>query len=152
VAKRLATAKTPIDSLFPIADAVRRKYPNLEMDANISTKPTDVIDVQPGVGSSIVIVVRADRIAPSDENAPVKVQKRNGRVFTGPTMALNIFVSDDTDEIFCKVDRRDYERLGRPILEEGGAGKALWAIKGDVPRDFRMIRVKQIKYLGRIDE
>lgn len=152
VAKRLIGAKTPIDSLFPIADAVKRKYPSLVLDAGIDTTPTDVIEVQPGCKGEVVVIVRVDRIQPSDENAPVKAAKRGGRLLSGPSMALNIFASDDTDEVLCRVDRFKYDRLARPIVEEGGAGKALWALKGTVPRDFRMVSINQIKYLGRIDE
>jgi hypothetical protein len=50
------------------------------------------------------------------------------------------------------VDRFSYEKIGKKIFEQGGAGKSLWAFKGVVPKDFRMMRVEQARYLGRIDE
>jgi DNA polymerase III alpha subunit len=152
VAKRLSGAKTPIDSLFPIADAVNRKYPDLDRDANIVTKPTPVAEVQAGLIGTVLVIVRIDSMNPSDENTLTKVQKRGGRTVSGPHMSLNVFASDDTGEMLCRVDRHDFERIGKPVWEEGGAGKALWAFKGTVPRSFRMLSVKQIKYLGRIDE
>jgi hypothetical protein len=59
-----------------------------------------------------------------------------------------MFFADDTDEVFCKVDRFNFERLGRKILEQGRAGRSIYAIKGTVPHDFRMIKVNQVRYLG----
>ena len=64
---------------------------------------------------------------------------------------LNSFFADDTDEIFCKVDRFNYERMGRKIVEEGKTGKSLYAIKGTVPPNFRMIQVKAVRYLGEME-
>jgi hypothetical protein len=102
------------------------------------------------------------KIAPKDENEPVNVLKRIQRaaqrgqktdgILTGPLAALNLFVNDDTDEIFAKVNRFNFEAMGRQIIERGKPGKAIYAIKGDVPADFRMINIKQIRYLCDIDD
>ena len=74
----------------------------------------------------------AKTIAPLDENEPQRVLKRGGRTYTGPTKALNLFVMDDTDEIFAKVGRYQFEFMGKEVAERGRAGKALYAIKGTV--------------------
>lgn len=148
--KQLQQAKTEIDSLFPIADAVRRLHPDLAA-INIFTEPTPVVRVQPGLSGDVVILALVKRIAPRDENDSIKVTKRGYKV-QGPAQALNLFLADDTDEIFCKVDRFNFERLGRKIMEEGRSGKSLYAIKGQVPSDFRMIKVKAVRYLGEIDK
>jgi hypothetical protein len=42
--------------------------------------------------------------------------------------------------------------MGRPIIETGRAGKALYAIKGSVPDNFRMIWVERVKFLGFLDD
>jgi DNA polymerase-3 subunit alpha len=151
IEKKLSGAKTPIDSLVPIDDAFRRKYPTLE-DANIVTTPTKIKEVQPGISGDIVIIAVPTKIMPTDENAPVKVAKRNGRVLKGQTMSLNMFVKDDTDEMFVKIPREQYERLGIPVAERGEVDVGLYAIKGYCPGHFRMLWVKNIRYLGRIDE
>lgn len=151
LAQRLEKAKTKIDSLYPVRDSISRLHPDLNESGFVST-PTPLKDVQVGIDGMVTVFVVANRIVPSDENAPVKVARRNGkRILGANTMALNVFASDDTDEIFCKVDRRDYERLGKQIMNEGGAGKALWGIKGTVPKTFRMISIKSIKFLGRME-
>jgi DNA polymerase III alpha subunit len=161
--KRIENGKTPIDSLYPIADAINRLVPDLRA-INIITKPTRVKDVQCGIRHRVVILAVVKKIAPKDENETINVLKRQQRaqargmvakndgVLAGPSQALNIFFNDDSDEIFCKVDRFDFERIGRPIIERGLVGKALYAIKGTVPEDFRMINVEMVKFLGTIDE
>lgn len=148
--KQLQQAKTEIDSLFPIADAIKRLHPDLSA-INILSQPTAVAEVQPGVKGDVLILARVNKIAPKDENENVNVMKR-GYAVKGPTQSLNLFFADDSGEIYAKVDRFNYERLGKPIVEGGRAGKSLYAIKGWVPQDFRMIKIKQVKYLGELDK
>lgn len=148
---RLISAKTKIDSLTPISDAIKRLCPDI-LSAGIKTLPTPLSEVKPGIKSAVVLGV-VTLLDTTDENAPVKVTKRKGKVFKGPTIALNMFLRDDEDELFCKVDRFDFkEGLGPKIFDRGGVNKSLWAFKGEVPDDFRMLKVKQAKYLGRIDD
>lgn len=147
VTKRLAQAKTEIDTLFPVRDRVAQLHPDLAA-INIVTKPTMIIHAQPGLTGDIIIIGVAKKIAPRDENEAVNVAKRGGRVLSGPTQSLNLFLLDDTDEVFCKIDRFHFERMGRAVVERGRVGKAIYAIKGEIPRDFRMIKVRAIRYLG----
>jgi len=151
LAKKLINAKTAIDSLYPVTDAVKRLHPDLQA-IGIRSTPTPIKDVQMGYLGDVMVIAVATKIAPKDENETINVVKRGGRLLEGPTAALNLFVRDDSDEIFCKVDRYDYEQMGRPITETGRAGKSLYAIKGRVPRSFRMISISQVKYLGEIED
>lgn len=156
LAKKLANATTQIDTLFPIRAAVSRAVPDLNA-ANILSEPKPIAKVQPGVRGEVLVIGVARKIAPLDENEQVRVAKREQRSkrpgtgkLTGKTRALNLFIKDDTDEIFCKVNRRDFDRLGADVVNRGKPGKALYAIKGTVPPDFRMIKITRIKYLGDI--
>lgn len=150
--KMLENPKTKIDSLFPVKDALRRLMPDGPQAANIISKPRPVISVQTN-GSKYEVMVFAivENIKPKDENEEINVAKRGGKRLTGPTNALNLRLADDTDVIFAKVGRYDYERIGREIVERGKAGKAIYAVKGEVPPDFRMISVKNIRYIGDVD-
>ena len=58
---------------------------------------------------------------------------------------------DDSDEVFAKVSRFNFDDVGRPIVERGKTGKALYAIKGIVPKGFRMIDVRAVRYLGDLE-
>jgi DNA polymerase III alpha subunit len=146
VQKRLLNARTEIDSLFPVSETVKRLYPDLRT-AFIFTAPTPVINVQCGIDGEILIIAAVQRIVPRDENEEINIAKRKGRRIIGSTAYLNLFFSDDTDEIFCKVDRFNFERLGRQIIDRGRHKKAIYAIKGTVPRGFRMISVLAVRYL-----
>lgn len=148
--KKLSKVRTPIDSIFPVNDAVAAMYPDLTK-INIFTEPTPIRDVQCGVRGDVVIIAVAAKIAPKDENEAVNVAKRGYKLTRGPTQSLNLFMKDDTDEIFCKISRYDYEEIGKAVYEQGRVGKSIYAIKGNCPPDFRMIRVKAIKYLGEMD-
>jgi hypothetical protein len=150
VAKRLAQAKTEIDTLFPVRDRVSKLHPDLKT-INIVSRPTPIIHAQCGVWGEVMIIGVAKKIAPRDENEAVNVAKRGGRMLSGPTSSLNLFILDDTDEIFCKIDRFKFEKLGREVVERGRAGKAIYAVKGTIPPEFRMIKVTAIKYLGDMD-
>lgn len=150
LSKRLREAKTPIDSLYPVSDRIKELHPDLTA-LNIYSEPMTVKDVQPGARGDVMILAVAKRITIIDENEPDRVAKR-GRPFTGPTKALNLWFKDDTDEIFCKVDRFAFARLGQKIVNNGRAGKALYAIKGTVPYNFRMIKISAIKYLGDMED
>ncbi len=146
--KLLAEAKTEIDTLYP----VREKIKSLDLPSfNIITPHTEIIDVQCDTHDYVVLIIAViNKIVPRDENEDINIAKRNGRKLNGgkPTPSLNMFFKDDIDEIFCKINWRDYHNLGQPIVERGRAGKALYAVKGRVPKDFRMISVTNIRYLG----
>lgn len=151
LAKRLAAAKTKIDTLYPVADRIKQLHPNLAA-VGIASAPTPISQVQVGINHEVMVLAVVKKIAPKDENENVNVMKRGGKVLSGPTAALNLFFQDDTDEIFAKINRFDFERIGREVVERGRSGKALYAIKGTVPRRFRMISINRIKYLGDMED
>ena len=143
--KKLTEAKTEIDDLFPVMTFYKRAKPNL----NIATPDTAIADVHPGdTRGQVMIVGKVTKITEIDENASDRVAKRHGREFRGPTKALNMWVRDDSDEIFVKVGRWDFERIGKPIIDHGQVDKAVWAFKGVCPESFRMIDVKGALFIG----
>lgn len=144
-------AKTEIDTLYPIEAAIKKLHPNLS-DIGIETYPTKISAVQPGkTKGNVVILGVVQRITEKNENDEQSVARR-GYEFKGPTKALNMFVADDNDEIFVKIDRFKFEKMGIPIIERKRAGSALYAFKGHCPDGFRMISVINAKYLGDIDD
>jgi hypothetical protein len=106
--------------------------------------------VQCGLEGEVCVIGVANRISPRDLNEPIYVAKR-GRLLPPPTRKLHLFLRDDYDEILCIVDRFAFTRLGLPVIERGRKKKAVYAVKGTVPRDFRMISVTNIRYLGDLD-
>jgi hypothetical protein len=148
--KLLNNPTTKIDSLFPISDRIRKLMPD-PRERNIQTRPTSIIDCQTqGFDLDVVVFCTVAQIKPKDENEQINVAKRGYKV-TGPTQSLNLRLQDDTDAVFAKIDRFKFKELGQPIVERGRPGKSLYAVKGTIPPDFRMIKVKQIKYIGDMD-
>jgi hypothetical protein len=66
----------------------------------------------------------------------------------GPHWSLNVFIRDDGDEIYCKINRYDYETLGKQMIENTRVGRSIYAIKGKSSNLFRAVWVSNIKYLG----
>jgi hypothetical protein len=151
IAAKLRTAKTDISTLYPIHDKVHEVCEGDLGKFNIITPPKPIKEVQCGLEGDIVIIGVLSKIAPKDENEEVNVAKRGGRRLSGPTKALNLFVRDDSDEIFCKIERHQFEQIGNKVVEYGKPGKAIYAIKGPIPKDFRMIKVKSIRHLCDLD-
>lgn len=149
LAKKLREAKTELTTLYPVQAAIERLIPDPLAFGIVSPLRT-LKECQNGIEGSVVTIAVAVRIAPRDENDAANVAKR-GYAVRGPSQALNMFIRDDTDEIFAKINRWKYEELGRPIAERGRPGKSIYLIKGTVPKDFRMISIDKIKYVGELD-
>ena len=148
--KLLDGAKTPIDSLWPIRDNIKRIMPD-PAERNIFTIPTPIIDIQIEEETyEVLVFCTLGKINPRDENEVVMVARRGYEINDGMTHSLNLQLTDDTDTIFGKIDRYKYAALGPEIVSRGRVGKALYAIKGTVRggSSFRMISIKMVRYLG----
>ena len=145
--KLLSNPITAIDSLWPIRDRFNELLPD-PSTKNITTKPMDIETVQPNGSDRTVLVfavIAAMRV--KNENDPVNVEKRGYEV-TGPKLSLNLKLMDDTDEMFAQVDRFNFNDIGKQIMDRGKSEKAMYAIKGIVPKNFRMIRITNIRFIG----
>lgn len=152
--KLLQNPKTDIDSIWPIRDAFNRIMPD-PLEMNIITPPTPIEKVQIKANDyDVVVFATLTKINPRDENEATLVAKRGYEVKGDKTASLNLNLTDDTDTIFGKIGRYDFERIGKPIVDRGRPGKALYAIKGRVRGggSFRMIMIKSVKYIGDMDQ
>ncbi len=151
IKKKLEHAKTPIDTVTPIGDRIKFLHPDLPSEG-IVTKPTSIgtIGDDQKEEEEVLILAKVNKIQPLDENETSRVAKR-GRKVTGPTKAINMFFADDTGEIFAKISRYEYDRIGKDIASQARAGKSLFAVKGTVPQHFRMIWINKIRYLGELE-
>ena len=150
--KLLTSPVTSLDELFPIKAAFRRLLPN-PAERNIMTPPTRVIDIQcKSEEHQILAFVILERLNVRDENEFIHVEKRGGKRVSGPATSLIMMAADDTDKIYTKINRFKFESIGKPIIERGGAGRALYAVKGRVPKSFRMIDVDAVRFIGFIED
>ena len=152
--KLLTNAKTSIDSLWPVRDAIRRIMPD-PSERNIFTHPSAVIDLDIRAQDYTALVFcTLSRINPRDENEAVNIARRGYEVKDGMTASLNLQLTDDTDTIFGKISRWKYNELGKPIVDRGRPGKCLYAIKGKIKAggNFRMMLIEHVRYIGDMDE
>lgn len=145
VGKLLERMKTKIDDLWPIQSAIQRLM-TPELKEQLVSKPTEVVDIQPDGQSQLVTVWGLiESLNKVDENSADRVRRRGGRIMFGEHRAINLWIADDTDRIFAKIDRHDYAVLGQEILQHG---PGYYAVRGLVPSDFRMIKVERFKFIG----
>jgi len=152
--KLLSDPKTDIDSLWPVRDGIKRHMPD-PLAKNIVTHPTSIIDAKPcGEDQDFLFFCTLSKINPRDENEVVMIARRGYEIKDGKTTSLNLQLTDDTDTIFGKITRWDYERLGRAIVDRGRVGKALYAVKGTMRANtnFRMVTIKNVRYVGDLDK
>lgn len=153
--KLLENPKTDIDSLWPVRDGFQRHMPD-PLAKNIVTHPTPIIEAQANANDqNFLFFCTLSKINPRDENEVVNVARRGGKLITdGCTTSLNLQLTDDTDTIFGKITRWDWDKFGRPIVDRGRVNKALYAIKGKMRANagFRMVTVTNVRYIGDIDK
>jgi DNA polymerase III alpha subunit len=144
--KLLERARTPIDSLEPIHDAIQLCNPKTR---GIVTSPIPISQIIPG--SYVCVFGLVTRVSPGDENDPHKISMR-GYAVSGCSSVVQFWIRDDTAEIFCKISRHEFNRLGPKFISQARVNKSLFAVKGWSPTgDFRMIRVEAVRYIGEMD-
>lgn len=166
--KKLDLASTPLDELYPVSAKLRELYPDGLQERNIFTKPMPMgVMAEPDWKvpyGDILIVGIVEQINRRDANEAVEIAKRRTRdgnrrpmehyrIEGEPTQRLNMWVKDDTGKCFAQIVRWDFARIGKPIVDRGRAGKALYAFKGRMwdSGSFRMLMVKHVRYLGDLE-
>lgn len=152
--KLLQEATTPLDDLYPVSTRIKTLYPDGLEVLNILTDPTPLEECtcEAKGGKTVLVIVRVVDINPRNLNEPQLVAKRNGRLIDADKADfLNLVIEDDTDQMRATIWGRLWDDLAKPIIEEGGAGDVLYALKGKMGSgDFRAIDVERVKYLGRM--
>ena len=147
--KLLTNPSTPIDEIDPMTKKLSVLFPEGLSSAGIVSETRQLIDAQcTGRKEDMVVVARVIDINPRDHNEVGNLAKRKGRRINGPHLFLNLVIEDDTDRILARVNRYDYERVAKPIIDRGDAGNAIYGFKGRLLPDFRLIEIDRAKYLG----
>lgn len=101
-------------------------------------------------GGDVLWLCRILRKELRDQNEVIRVARRDGRRLTGPTLFLDIFAVDDSGVPFAlRIDRKDYEPLGRRALENLVAGEDVLLVRGTRVPNFALVKVKRLKCLTR---
>ena len=151
--KKLHNATTDLDSLYPCRGNYARLVPD-PAARNIVSKPTLLRNVQGKVAGDeeFMVVCVFTRINPRSMNEEIKVAQRGGKRIEGePHMYLICRLRDDTGEILAMINRWDYARLAKPIVDRGRPEKELYALKGTIkPLDeaTNIFNISAVRYLG----
>jgi hypothetical protein len=113
---------------------------------------TNINEVVTGARGQVVVCGLVTRISVEDVNTPIRIIRRGGRRLSGPQSMLNVYLRGDRPgDLLCQVDRFNFERIAKPIVDHGRRNRPLWGFLGTVPRDYLMIRVQAAELIGNMD-
>lgn len=149
--RKLAECQQTYADIFPTAKRFAAYYTHPEEQGlRRGTRLSNISDIA-GEGEFVFIgkLVGKDL---RDQNEEIRVKRRNGKKLAGQTLFLDLDLQDDTGKVLTRIDRYDYERIGKVIWEEAKPG-SWWLVRGQRKlfggRDggFKMIWVDKIKQL-----
>lgn len=137
-ARILSSGKTPLDTLEPVKAAVARNHTDLE-ELNIFSKPYPIGDVgEQELKDKLLIGLLIKATAKKSKD--------------GRGDQLTCILRDDTGEIRLFINQKNYESIGRKLLESGPVGKTLWAVKGSTPKGGGIVWTDMVRFLGTTDQ
>lgn len=146
---KLDKAKLIFGELYP-AHALWGKYYD-DPEGSGLQRGSRVINIgdMPESGN-VVFIGRLASKDSRDYNEAVRLARRNGKRMTGPTLFLDMRVADDSTltPFLCRIDRYDYEPLGRLILEYGREDHHWFLIRGEKLANFPMVQIHRIRCLN----
>lgn len=155
IAKAMENPETSLDTLTPIGDAIRRLMPD-PAARNITTLPTPIADIKPSDQPyEAMIFCTPVKINPRDENEIINLTRRGFEITDGKTEFLQLRCMDDTGTVMAKVNRFNFGKIGRTIIDKGRPGKSLWALKGKVytmGEGFLILSVSAARYIGDLEK
>ena len=143
--KLLDNGETPYDDIFEC----QRKFGHIKENPakhNIGSPITDITELEANKAGTFVFFGKLKEKNLRDMNETVNLAKRGGRKVTTNNLWLNMTFEDDTGPIISTIDRFKYNKLGKPVVEEGKIGD-WYLLKGHIKRGFRKIYVEKLKKL-----
>jgi len=133
--------------LYPLSAAYSQIYANPELHGCRSGSMVSRLDNLP-TGGDVLIIVKVVRKELRDENETVRVARRDGKRLSGPTLFVDVFVSDDSGvPLTLRFDRFTFEPAGRLASERLRPGDVL-LVRGKRIPNFAMVKVEKIKCLN----
>jgi DNA polymerase III alpha subunit len=119
------------ENIFADLNPLMTKYGAMYDDPKEAGVLTDkiwhVADLTEGIphGEERVLIAELIYKNQRDANEDVNVKKRNGKIETGQTIFVDLRLRDDTGMIGGRINRFDYLRIGKELLEEVPIGAHL---------------------------
>lgn len=144
--KLLENAVTPYDMIFEARERFGHIIDNPAAH-NILSPISEINTVTNESDGTFLVIGKLIEKNLRDHNELINLQKRGGKKIAGQSLFLNITVEDDTGTITCGINRYDYLRLGKPIVEEGKIGD-WYLIRGRKRKGFRRLNVDRWRKLS----
>lgn len=151
--KALEAAEHAFSDVFPTRRRWGTYYTNPELHPGALRPGTRVVEIAAIEGEGeFVYIGRMKGKDLRDYNEAIRIKRRNGKKYTGPTLFLDLDIEDDTGKILTRIDRYDFESMGRAIWEAAPVN-TWWMVKGKrklfgkQDGGFKMIYVDRIKQL-----
>jgi len=149
---KLLHPKTVYDILFPCEHYWGEEYVSRWKKVGLPRKPITIEEI--GGKGEYTFIGKLIMKKVKDLNAKEQVDKRDGRIYETDTLALNIILEDDTDQIMCRVGRFDFDTVGHDIIKTDDAkeqGCSDWYLvkSGAIIADhMRFVFIKRISFIG----
>ncbi len=137
--------ETPFDNIFETEKLWGDYYRNWEAH-RISRQPTFISEIRDDKDGEYVIIGKLTSKNLRDLNEVINVQKRGGLLYDRLTEELLFSVSDDTGQIRCKINRWEFPKIGKKMLEDGKIGD-WYLLRGKIRKGFLSLDIKATRKL-----
>lgn len=140
-------AAVKFSELFPI----RARWP--ELHANPEAFGCSAGSYVAEIGNlpeqgNVLLVGRLVKKAQGDMNEDRRVAKRGGKLYSGNTLFVDLYVSDDSGgPVTARIDRKDFAAFGERAFANLVAGQDVLMIRGKRLPNFNMVNVFRIRCL-----
>lgn len=143
--EKIRKAENAFSDIFPFHNHYKAYYEE-PWKLNINGDVVDIAQFDGSQRGSHVFLGEIVYKNPRNANEEVNVKKRNGEVLDGPLEFLDLRLRDDTGVIGCRINRFDYERMGRHIAENVREGAHLM-VRCKFVKDIRFGFITNYKIL-----
>jgi DNA polymerase III alpha subunit len=144
IMEKLLNPVTPYDILYP----TKHFYGDLFKAPHkygLGTPPTFISEIETEEDGEFTIVGKVVKKDLRDLNEYNELVKRGGKVLDSDNLFLRLIVEDDTDQIMCKIERFDFDRMNGQMYSETLIEDESWVIiKGKVSKGWRIMKISAI--------
>lgn len=145
--ERIAAAQVRFADLFPLHTQFGYLFQDpTKAGCRAGSRFTEISELPDG--GEVLMIVQLLRKEMRDENETVRVQRRNGRELRGNTLFVDLFCVDDSGgPITVRLDRFQWEPVGRRAAERLTPGVDVLMVRGRRVPNFNMVKVQRIRCL-----
>jgi DNA-directed DNA polymerase III PolC len=145
--KKIEKAEVRYELLYPLKTKYVDLYSNPENHGCRRGSRVLTVEEFPDEGE-VLFVATLQSKERRDENEAVRLARRNGKRRTGQTLFADLWVLDDCGlPILARIERWDYEPLGRIAVERLEAEKDVLLIRGERIKGYPMVKIKKLRCL-----